>query len=299
MVTPPRLRPGDAIAVVAPAGPVPRSEFEAGAQILAGRYRVVHSQRILEKTGYLAGGDDERLAELTAALADPRVRAVVCARGGYGLMRIVERLDGAKLRAAPKWIVGFSDATVLHAWAARAGVRSLHAPVVTQLGKLPREDAEALFARLESDEPAPAIAGLRAHAPGVAEGPLVGGNLELITSLTGTPFAAPLDGAIMFLEDVGERPYRLDRALTQLRLSGALDRLAGVVLGDFTNCEEPGGAPPDAAAGRVERLGRLGVPLASGLPVGHGTRNLALVHGARARLDAGAGTLTFTGEGAP
>jgi len=301
MIRPPRLRAGSRVAVVAPAGPVPRDAFAAGAAILGARYQLVHEERIFARTGFLAGDDDARAAELAAALADPAVEAIFCARGGYGLMRILPRFDGAALARAPKLVVGFSDVTALHAWAFAAGVTSLHAPVITQLGKLPPDDAAALFAACESPAAPPPVTGLRAidggasasASSGPVEGPLVGGNLEMISRLCGTPWALRLDGAILFLEDVGERPYRVDRQLTQLRLAGALDRVAGVVLGDFIGCVEKDGSAPDAEAVITERLAGRGVPIVAGAPIGHGERNRALPHGARARLDAAAGTLTL------
>jgi muramoyltetrapeptide carboxypeptidase len=297
MIRPPRIAPGARVAVVAPAGPVPRDTFAAGAAILGERYGLVYDDRIFARTGFLAGGDDERLAELTRALADPTIDAVICARGGYGLMRIVDRLDGAAFARAPKSIVGFSDVTVLLAWAARAGVTAVHAPVVTHLGMVGSDDAAALFALLESTSPPPPLTGLRAIAGGRTEGPLLGGNLEMVTRMVGTPWAYRLDGAVLLLEEVGERPYRIDRQLTQLRLAGALARLGGVVLGDFIDCVEKDGSGPDAEAVLAERLGGLGVPVLAGVPVGHGKRNRALPHGARVRLDAAAGTLELL-EGA-
>ncbi len=297
MIRPPGLRPGARVAVVAPAGPVPRDAFADGAAILGARYRLVHDERIFARDGFLAGGDDARAAELARALVDPSLEAVFCARGGYGLLRIVERLDGAAFARAPKLVVGFSDVTVLHAWAARAGVMSLHAPVVTQLGKLSASDHEAMFALCESPSPPPPLTGLRALAGGRGEGRLVGGNLEMVSRLVGTPWALDLRGAVLFIEDVGERPYRIDRQLTQLRLAGALDGLAGVVVGDFVGCVEKDGSGPDAEAVIAERLGGLGIPVVAGAPVGHGERNRALPHGARARIDAAAGTVEIL-EGA-
>ena len=293
MIRPPRLRPGSRVAVVAPAGPVPRDAFAAGAAILGARYTLVHDERIFARSGFLAGDDEARAGELAGALADPAVEAIFCARGGYGLMRILPRFDGAAFARAPKLIVGFSDVTALHAWAAGAGVTSLHAPVVTQLGRVPADDAAALFAACESPTPPPPLTGLRALKHGRAEGRLIGGNLELLSRLVGTPWMPPLDGALLFLEDVGERPYRIDRQLTQLRLSGALDRVAGVVLGDFIGCVEKDGSAPDAATVLAERLAGHGIPVVAGAPIGHGERNRAIPHGGRARLDAAAGTLEF------
>jgi muramoyltetrapeptide carboxypeptidase len=292
------LRAGSRVAVVAPAGPVPRDAFDAGAAILGARYTLVHDERIFARQGYLAGDDDARAAELSRALADPTIAGVFCARGGYGLMRILARLDAAAFARAPKLVVGFSDVTALHAWAARAGVVSLHGPVVTQLAKLPAEDAASLFALAEATSPAPPLTGLRALAGAASsgaavEGPLVGGNLEVLSRLVGTPWALGLDGAVLFLEEIGERPYRIDRQLTQLELSGALDGLAGVVIGDFVGCAEKDGSAPDAETVLVERLGRRGIPVVAGAPIGHGSRNRAIPHGARVRLDPAAGTLEF------
>jgi muramoyltetrapeptide carboxypeptidase len=294
VIRPPRLRAGSRVAVVAPAGPVPRDAFDAGAAILGARYTLVHDDRIFARQGYLAGDDDARAAELLRALADPTIAGVFCARGGYGLMRIVARLDAAAFARAPKLIVGFSDVTALHAWATRAGVVSLHGPVVTQLGKLPAEDAESLLALAEATSPPPPMTGLRALAGASSvEGPLVGGNLEIVSRLVGSPWALALDGAVLFLEEIGERPYRIDRQLTQLELSGALDGLAGVVVGDFIGCAEKDGSAPDAETVLVERLGRRGIPVVTGAPIGHGSRNRAIPHGARVRLTPATGTLEF------
>jgi muramoyltetrapeptide carboxypeptidase len=263
---------------------VPRERFEAGARILAARYQLVHDERVFAQRGFLAGSDEERQAELARALSDPSVKAVFCARGGYGLMRILPSLDTAAF--APRPIVGFSDITALHAWAARAGVASIHGPVVTQLGDLPEEDAQALVALLESPLPPPPLEGLRELLPGSAEGVLRGGNLELLSRLAGTPWQLDLNGAVLLLEEVGERPYRIDRSLTQLELAGGLKGLRGVVLGALEKCQEP--TPPSAEEVVVERLGRLGVPILADAPVGHGGRNRALPLGVRVRIEAGA-----------
>jgi muramoyltetrapeptide carboxypeptidase len=291
VIRPARLRPGDALSVVAPAGPVARDRFAAGAKILGSRYRLVHDERIFTKTGYFAGSDDERLRELSAALADPSTKAVICARGGYGLTRILGGLDAKAFAGAPKPIVGFSDVTALHAWAARAGVGAIHGPVVGQLGDLPAEDAASLFAALESADPPAPLGGLRVLRGGRAEGVLLGGNLEIVSRLAGTPWQFDLNGAVLLLEDVGERPYRIDRALTQLELAGGLRGVAGVILGDFIGCAEKDGSPPSAEEVIVERLGRLGVPIVAGAPIGHGQRNRAVPLGARVRLDGA--TVTF------
>jgi muramoyltetrapeptide carboxypeptidase len=290
MIRPPRLRPGDPVAVVAPSGPVHEGRFELGRGRLAKRYDLRFTQRLFERKGYLAGDDDARLRELNLALADPDTRAILCARGGFGTQRLLTRLDGAQLRRTPKPIVGFSDITALHAFALHHGVTSVHSPVVTQLGVMSPEDEAALYALLEGEVGAP-LAGLRSIAARAScEGPLVGGNLAMVTSLLATPYALPLDGAVLLLEEVGEAPYRIDRMLTQLELAGAWERVAGVVIGELTNCK----ADDSPTANEVvhERLAGLSVPVLVDLPVGHGKTNRALGHGVRVRVDGTNGALT-------
>jgi muramoyltetrapeptide carboxypeptidase len=288
---PPRLRPGDTVAVVAPAGPVPGDRLRRGLEILESRYRVRVAHDVLRTTGYLAGGDDRRAAELAGALADPDVRAVFVARGGYGIFRVLPFLDPAVVRRDPKVIVGFSDATALLAWAARAGVRGVHGPVVAQLGELPASDHAALFDLLERPSPPPPLASERAAGAGSArsiEGRLVGGNLCMVAHLVGTPWAIDTDGALLLLEEVGERPYAIDRYLTRLHLAGALLGVRGLAIGDLVRCEERVMIDSPAADVVVdERARAFGLPALAGLPVGHGARNRAVPIGARAVLDTG------------
>lgn len=287
--SPAPLHAGDAVAVVAPAGPFDREGFEQGLAVLARRYRPRHGEGLFSAERYLAGSDDRRLEELQRALFDPEVKAIFAARGGYGAMRLLPRLAWP---AAPRLLVGFSDVTALHGAAQARGWRSAHAPVVTQLGRQPSASVDRLFALLESAVPAAALEGGRCLVPGTAEGPLVGGNLSVLTRLLGTPFVPPLDGAVLLLEDVGERPYRLDRMWTHLALAGALKKVRGIALGDFTGCEEPGGAYGSADV-LASLAAETGLPCAAGFQVGHGAVNLAVPLGARVRLDAGAGRLEF------
>jgi muramoyltetrapeptide carboxypeptidase len=289
---PPGLRPGDRIAVIAPASPFDRPSFEAGLRVLAERYRPVVDEGCFARTRYLAGDDARRLDELTAALGDDTVKAIVAARGGYGTLRLLAGL-GPKLQAggfSPKPVVGFSDITALHAALQAAGWVSIHGPVVTQLGTQPAAVVERLVHLLEFPAaPAPPLRGTPL-AGGVAEGPLLGGNLSLLTRLLGTRHLPALDGAILLLEDVNERPYRLDRMWTHLALAGVFERVRGLALGEFTGCEEP---DADYASAEVVAtlVGETGLPCVAGLPVGHGAVNMPVPLGCRARLDGNAGTL--------
>jgi muramoyltetrapeptide carboxypeptidase len=284
------LQRNDPVRIVAPAGPFDRASFEAGLTVLASRYRPTFSQAIFERSRYLAGPDRTRLADLSAALEDRQANAVFCARGGYGSMRLLRALHGRPPPHRP--FVGFSDLTAVHLWLQSRGLMSLHAPVMTQLSRQPGDVVERLFHWLEQPMPPAPLTGARTFVGGTAEGPLIGGNMTVLTSMLGTPYLPDFRGAILLLEDVGERPYRLDRMWAHLDLAGVLDQVAGVVLGTFTSCEERDAdfTPLDVL---VELANDKGVPCAGEFPIGHGAVNQPVALGARVRLDASAGTLTF------
>jgi muramoyltetrapeptide carboxypeptidase len=279
---------------VAPAGPFDRESFEAGLTVLANRYEVRYTAGIFARYRYLAGDDSRRLGELEAALSDPAIRAVFCARGGYGTMRLLRKLTARAGSAKP--LVGFSDITALHQWQQKNGLVSIHGPVLTQLGRQTERTHARLLALLESDLPAEPLHGTATLVEGQAEGCLLGGNLSVLTRLLGTPFLPPLEGAILLLEDLAERPYRLDRMWTHLELAGVFCKVAGIVLGTFTGCEER-----DANYTSLEVLRDLaaatGLPCAAGFPIGHGDVNEPVPLGVRVRLDASQCTLSFL-EGA-
>lgn len=300
MIRPGRVRPGDVVRVIAPSGPVPRDGFAAGATLLGARYQLRYDDGLFARDGFLAGPDERRLEELRAAFADSDARAVILARGGYGLTRILPFVAPEMLRARPIPIVGFSDGTALLAQAARSGVVAVHGPVVTQLPALPADDHVALFRLLEDPDPGVLLSDLSALVPGRAVGRLLGGNLEVFTRLLGTPFLPDLAGAILFIEDLGERPYRIDRLITHLDLAGAFSAVVGVVVGDFSGCQEPEPTrelSPSAAEVIEDRLGRLAIPVAIGAPIGHGGRHRAVPYGALVELDTRFGTVTAV-EGA-
>lgn len=244
------------------------------------------------RTGYLAGSDAHRMAAFTEAWLDDSVDVMMAARGGYGAHRLLPMLDQLGPSPNPKRIVGFSDITAIHGWLFRRGSPSVHGPVVTQLCDVGPEDLDRLSAVLRGP-----WSGLRyiADGPcvrgGTARGKLWGGNLAVITALLGTPYAPDFTGTLLVLEDVGEAPYRIDRMLTHLRLAGVLDRVAGVIVGDFTAVPKVSEGHPEAQDVIAERLGDLGVPVLTGFPIGHGSRNQALPLGVVARLDADQGVL--------
>jgi len=288
------VRPGDPVAVVAPAGPFDKAALEAGLAIISGRYRVRYDERIYSRERYLAGDDDRRLTELTAALADPEIKAVFCARGGYGTMRLLPRLASwASEHPLPaKPLIGFSDIIALHQWLQSNGIASIHAPVLTQLGRVPAESPRRLFSLLESTTPAEPLVGDETYVGGTVEGPLLGGNLSVFTRLLGTPFMPPLDGGILLLEDLSEQPYRLDRMWTHLELAGVFRSIRGIVLGQFIGCEPRDGGYTAAEVLR-DLAAATGVPCASGFPIGHADINEPVPLGIRVRLEADVARLTF------
>jgi muramoyltetrapeptide carboxypeptidase len=285
--------------VIAPSGPVDLDRLRRGIPHLRRRFGAPSlAANIEQRTGYFAGDDGERLAALELALRDDRAGVVWAARGGYGAARLLGRLDPGSLRERAKLFVGFSDVTALLCWgfvhARRAGI---HGPVVAQLDELGEPDRARLWDLLEGELPEPLLADEHGVAlnGGRVEGPLIAGNLEVLRALIGTPHMPSLRGAILAIEEVGERPYRIDRALTQLLDSGSLRGVAGVVVGDLHACNEPdNGGSRGWTAHEVceDRLARLGVPVLLGLPFGHVPgRNAALGFGVRARLDVDQGAL--------
>lgn len=285
LLAPPPLRPGSLVAIVAPASPFDREELFRGLAWLRTRYELRLASSILERTGYLAGTDARRGAELARAMTDDRIEAVVCARGGYGVMRILDMLPWAAFAARPKWLVGFSDVCALHVAANARGICTLHAPNVTGLGRrITASERLALVDALEG-RPRQTWTGLEViHAGPTASGPVVGGNLALLEAMAAAGRLVVPEGALLALEDVTERPYRLDRMMTALRLGGHLQRAGAIVLGGFTQCD----AGPDGVTATVvlrERTSDLGVPVVAGGPFGHGAPNRAFVLGARATLE--------------
>ncbi len=287
------LRPGDTLALIAPGSPPKDADaLEQGiAHLKARGYRVVR-RRSYVPCGYLAGPDADRLDELNGFLRDPEPKALFCARGGYGSLRLLDKIDYATARAHPKLLVGYSDVTALQlALYAKAGWPSLSGPMVAVEWPDPDAESERLFWELaEGKTPQPLLGpggeALSPERPGTAEGVLLGGNLSVLTRLIGTPYLPMLDGAILFLEDVGEAPYRIDGMLAQLRLAGVLDALGGLVLGRFSGWEEAAAGAPTLALEEMLRgyIEELACPVASGLAYGHVARKATVPIGVRARL---------------
>lgn len=271
--------------MVAPASPFPDAAFYAGLAWLRQQHPLRIRGDIRARHGYLAGDDERRAAELASAMIDPQVRAIFCARGGYGLMRITNRLPWDEFARSPKWLVGFSDVTTLHVEAAARGIMSLHGPNVTGLGThvspLVRHDLVTLLARTARGREFSALTCIH-QGPRVV-GPVVGGNLALLAAMAGAGRLSLPPGAVVFVEDVTERPYRIDRMLTTLRLGGHLTRAAAIVFGDFTSCE-PGADGTTHEDVLRECTAGLGILVLRGAPFGHGNVNRPFAIGEQAEI---------------
>jgi len=301
LIRPRALHEGDLIRVVAPASPFAAEELQAGVETLKSwGYRVRMRDDIHSKQHYLAGSPRRRADELHEAFADPEAAAVLPVRGGYGLTTVLPLLDEELVRAHPKLVVGCSDLTALLHWlVSKVGMACFHGPMVGALGRADDPDGVARFRAVTENVARPADltssfddAHQWCFAPGVARGRAVGGSLSLVAALCGTPWQLDTRGAVLFLEDVGERPYRIDRLLTQLQHSGLFEQVEAVVLGDFVACDErEGGQTWRDAIDRVFR--NLPVPVLAGLPFGHGQPNLAFPLGVQVQVDAGQGVVQF------
>lgn len=302
LILPPALHEGDRVVILSPSSKID-CHFLQGA---AGRLRSWGLEPVMAThaegaCGTYAGTVDERLADLQGAMDDPDVRAILCSRGGYGAVHLLERLDFTRLARSPKWLIGFSDITALHAAFQRAGFASLHAPMARHLTVEPADDeaTRALHDLLMGTTPggkAPSIACTphRLNRQGTAEGTLRGGNLSVFYGLRGTPWDFPAEGTLLFLEDVGERPHAVERMLYNLRLGGVLQRLAGIIVGQFTEYEENLSLGKPLYDALADVLDGCTCPVCFDFPVGHVTRNLPLICGAHARLEVGPAEVKLT-----
>ncbi len=304
VLLPPPLRPGDTIGIVLPAGPVrDQARAETGMRMLRDMgYRVRTIDTGPADQDYLAAPDSERVRALHSLWADEETRALVAMRGGYGCLRIADLLDMDFLRRHPRWLVGFSDLTILHAALfRRAGLVTLHGPMVTTLGRTEKSDIQRLFSLLAHDWRGPGQAwSVEILRPGSCRGRLVGGNLSCLTALVGTPWEIPWQDAIVLLEETGEPMYRIDRMLTHLAAAGRLARVGGLLLGSF---DHPSGDGLETIRLQeqvwtrvLELTSEARFPVWGDVPAGHGRRNAALPFGMEAAMDSLTGVLTLHPE---
>ena len=294
--TPLPLKSGDLLRVIAPSGRLREgTALDRGIKIWREQgYRVEISPDITDGWGYLAGTDATRRAQLAIAWSDPECRAILCVRGGYGGMRLLEDWQWSPI-VTPKWLIGFSDITALLWSLAQQGIVGIHGPLLTTLADEPEWSIDRLFG-LVTGQPLPPLQG-DSWVGGVATGKLLPCNLTVATHLLGTAFEPDLTGTILAIEDVTEAPYRIDRLLTHWRLTGALAKVAGIAIGRFSQCDPPAGVPSLTVAEVLrDRLTDLQIPIVANLPFGHDGCNAALPVGAIAILDGNTGELKCVGN---
>jgi muramoyltetrapeptide carboxypeptidase len=320
LIRPPRLNPGDTLGIIAPASaaPDPKNVDRAVAVLEKLGYRIKFARYAHRRLGYLAGTDRERASDVIQMFTDPKVNAILCVRGGYGTARLLPRLDYATIRANAKIFVGYSDITSLHAaFLKQAGLISFHGPMLNSdfaLKDLPHFTVQSFLRTLAgSPDRAGDVAGMniadgyagktvKVLRRGVARGQLIGGNLALLCTLVGTPWQPTFRNKILFLEDIGEEPYRWDRMPTYLHNCGLIQQVAGIAIGLNADCEDPNAKGAKEYRQTLadvlnDRLLQLKVPVVTGMPFGHVSHNATLPVGVRAELDANLGQLRLLESG--
>lgn len=290
---PVKLSIGDNVGIIAPSSPFDKKKFYKGIAFLEGiGLSVVFSEKIFKADGYLAGSDIQRAELLNSMFADPAIKAIICARGGYGALRILNSIDYSIIASNPKIFIGCSDISlILNTLSNRCGLVTFHGPMIESLGNASKQTKKSLSKILMTDQ----ILTVKPEnkiviQSGSTSGIVCGGNLTTLCHLVGTPFALDFKDKIFLMEDVGEAPYRIDRMLTHMKLSGAFNEINGILLGSFTDCGEP-----DQIYRIVEDIfSEYPVPILGGFAIGHGEPNLTIPIGALATLDADKALLSFS-----
>lgn len=290
MIIPPKIKPGSKIRIVSPAGKISEEYVRRAADwLIEHGYRVELGKHVFAQHFQFAGTDQQRLEDLQFALDDPETDLILCSRGGYVTVRIIDKLDFTRFLEKPKWLVGYSDITILHSCINNLNIATVH-------GVMPRyffeengistESLQTLWKLISGDKAEYAIQSTQFNRTGNAEAELVGGNLSILSSLQGTKYELKTDGKILFLEDIDEFLYHTDRMIHQLKLSGKLDNLAGLILGDFTDMkdnESPFGKTVHEIL--LEAVDEFKYPVCFGFPAGHDKKNLALTVGQTWKLN--------------
>jgi len=284
--------PGDAVGIAAPASPFDRAAFESGCRIVESLgFKPVFSEDVFASHSFFAGSDRLRARLLNAFFAEPGIRGIWTVRGGYGFLRILPLLDYSLIRANPKVIIGCSDISAgLNTICRNCGISTVHGPMIASLANADKATLASVISLVSGGSLPVLEAAGPVIACGKAEGPVMGGNLTTLCHMLGTPYEPDFKGAVLFLEDIGEKPYRIDRMMFQMKLAGVLEKIVGVCLGTFVNCGEL------SSVYKIfeNTFKYTGVPVLAGFQAGHSFPNLSFPIGLSALLDTDAGTLTYT-----
>ena len=284
MIFPDYIKKGDLIRIVAPAGKIKKEFVASGVEWLRNEgYEVIVGDHVQDELNNFAGTDEDRLFDLQQALDDPDASAVICARGGYGTIRVIDRIDFSRFLKYPKWVVGFSDITILHNLLNGLEVASVHGPMLRHFpgtGISPSESVQKLFSVLKGGKLTYVVQHNSFNRSEKTEAELIGGNLSIIYSLLGTPNDLDFTGKILFIEDIGEYLYHIDRMIHSLKYSGAFDKIAGLVVGDFTDMKDSrSDFGMDVYEIITTAVGGYNFPVCFDFPAGHDKKNLPLVFG--------------------
>lgn len=294
LIIPPYLHEGDKVVILSPSSKIDKAFLKGAVKRLTSwGLCPVLARHAGSSHGTYAGTVGQRLEDLQAAMDDPDTRAILCSRGGYGAVHLVGKLDFSRFRESPKWLIGFSDITALHNLWQREGFASLHAPMARHLTVEPEDDfcTQALHDILTGAAATPegcfgyTCEPHKLNRRGTAEGTLRGGNFAVFNGLRGTPYDIPADGTVLFIEDVGERPHAIERMMYNLKLGGVLERLSGLIIGQFTEYEEKKQLGKELYGALAELVKEYDYPVCFNFPVGHVPMNLPLINGAPVRLD--------------
>ena len=303
LIIPPYLHEGDKVVILSPSGKIDKSFLKGAVKRLSswGLHPVL-SRHAGSSNGVYAGTVSQRLEELQEAMDDANARAILCSRGGYGAVHLVGKLDFTRFKESPKWLIGFSDITALHNLWQKEGFASLHAPMARHLTVEPEDDfcTQALRGILTGSIATPegsfsyTCNAHKLNRRGTAEGTLRGGNFAVFNGLRGTPYDIPADGTVLFIEDVGERPHAIERMMYNLKLGGVLERLSGLIIGQFTEYEEKKQLGKELYGALADLVKEYDYPVCFNFPVGHVPMNLPLISGAPVRLEVGKNEVRLT-----
>ena len=285
---PPYLKPSDQIRILSPSGTVNPDYIDGAKTVLASwGLTVTEGDYARTEFGRFAGTKEQRTADLQLALDDPSVKAILCSRGGYGLAQIIDRLDFTSFAISPKWLIGFSDISIIHSAISNLGIASIHGIMGMHLSKLPVDSDQVqnlkniLFGKL----PVYNIPGELANRIGKVRGKLIGGNLSVLIGLRGSSYDLNYGNAILFIEDVGEKPYQIDRLIQNLRLSGILGQLSGLIVGQFSECGEDPSMMQTMQEVILAAVNEYDYPVCFNFPAGHVDYNLPIILGAEVSLN--------------
>ncbi|MGL4805383.1 MAG: S66 peptidase family protein [Bacteroidales bacterium] len=289
MILPQSLEKGSEIAIITPSGAIEPLLIDDAVKVIQREgFNVSIDPLACTKTGRFAGSIAERVNSFRNALSNPSIKAILCSRGGYGIVHLLPQLNPDEIRKNPKWIIGYSDITALHAFCNQAGLISMHAPMCKHLSETDGKDKSSIlmFDLLKGVKPEYSLSQNALNRYGDAEGTLIGGNLAVLCGLRGTPYdiTSQFNDPILFIEDIGEHPYQIDRMIYNLELGGVLNKIKALIVGEFNSCtEDP--LMYDTIYGSIRTLTeKYDIPVIFDFPVGHGNINYPMLCGARVQL---------------